>query len=138
ETLLTVGVPVSWTLVVGDEEDDIVDAIQRAAKNAPVVIITGGLGPTQDDKTRDAIARLLRTELVRDEAIVEDIRQRFRSFGRDMPPSNAKQADIPAGAKAIPNPWGTAPGIQASYEGATLYAIPGVPGEARRMLTERI
>ena len=138
ELLLTVGVPVAWTLVVGDEEDDIVDAISRAAKDASVVIITGGLGPTQDDKTRDAIARLLGTELVRDEAIVDDIRQRFRSFGRDMPPSNAKQADIPDGASAIPNPWGTAPGIRADYEGATLYAIPGVPGEARRMLTERI
>ncbi len=138
ELLLTVGVPVAWTLVVGDEEDEIADAIARAAKEATCVIITGGLGPTQDDKTRDAIARLLGTELIRDESIVEDIRQRFKAFSREMPPSNAKQADIPGGATAIPNPWGTAPGIRAEYEGATLYAIPGVPGEARRMLTEQI
>jgi nicotinamide-nucleotide amidase len=138
EMLLAAGVPVAWQIVVGDELDDIVDAVARAAKDASVVIITGGLGPTADDKTRDAIALLLGTELVRDEAIVEDIRQRFRSFGRDMPESNAKQADIPAGATAIPNAWGTAPGIRAEYDGAVLYAIPGVPGEARRMLTEHI
>jgi competence/damage-inducible protein CinA-like protein len=138
ETMLTVGVPVAWQLVVGDELDDIVDAIARASKDASVVIITGGLGPTADDKTRDAIAMLLGGGLVRDESIVEDIRQRFRNWGREMPESNAKQADIPAGATAIPNPWGTAPGIRAEYEGAVLYAIPGVPGEARRMLSEQI
>src|SRR5439155_4874651 len=112
--LLTVGVPVAWTLVVGDEEDDIADAIARAAKEASCVIVTGGLGPTQDDKTRDAIARLLGTDLVRDETIVDDIRRRFKAFGREMPVSNAKQADIPGGATVIPNPWGTAPGIRAT------------------------
>ncbi len=138
ETMLTVGVPVAWQLVVGDELHDIVDGIARAAKDAAVVIITGGLGPTADDKTRDAIAMLLGTDLVRDEKIVDDIRERFRAWGRQMPESNAKQADIPRGASAILNPWGTAPGIRAEYEGAVLYAIPGVPGEARRMLTEQI
>jgi nicotinamide-nucleotide amidase len=138
ETLLTVGVPVVWSICVGDEEDDIAGAISRATKDAEVVIVTGGLGPTQDDKSREAIARLLGTELVRDESIVDDIRARFRSFGRQMPPSNAKQADIPKGAKLIPNPWGTAPGIRAELDGSVIYAIPGVPGEAKRMLTEQI
>jgi nicotinamide-nucleotide amidase len=138
EMFQAVGVPIVWSICVGDEEDVIVDAIARAAKDADVVIVTGGLGPTQDDKSREAIARLLGTDLVRDESIVEDIRARFRAFGRDMPASNAKQADIPRGAAAIENPWGTAPGIRAELEGAVIYAIPGVPGEARRMLTERI
>jgi nicotinamide-nucleotide amidase len=81
---------------------------------------------------------VLGTELVRREDIVEEIRARFRSFGREMPPSNAKQAEIPRGAEAIPNPWGTAPGIRAELGGAVIYAIPGVPGEAQRMLVERI
>ena len=138
EMFQAVGVPIVWSICVGDEEDDIVDAIARAAKDADIVIVTGGLGPTQDDKSREAIARLLGTDLVRDESIVDDIRARFRAFGRDMPESNAKQADIPRGASAIENPWGTAPGIRAELDGAVIYAIPGVPGEARRMLTERI
>lgn len=138
EVMQSVGVPVGWSVCVGDEQDAIVDVIRRAAADADVVIVTGGLGPTQDDLTREAIAHLLGTELVRDESIVEDIRARFRAFGRDMPESNAKQADIPGGAQAIPNPWGTAPGIRAELDGATIYAIPGVPGEARRMLSERI
>jgi nicotinamide-nucleotide amidase len=138
ELMQTIGIPVAWSVCVGDVEDEIVDVIARAASDAEVVIVTGGLGPTQDDRTREAIARLLQTELVRDESIVEDIRKRFRAFGREMPPSNAKQADVPAGARVIPNPWGTAPGVRAELHGSVIYAIPGVPGEARRMLTEQI
>jgi nicotinamide-nucleotide amidase len=138
ELLQSIGVPIGWYLCVGDDEDAIVDAIRRAAADGDVVIVTGGLGPTQDDLTREAIARVLGTDLVRDETIVEDIRERFRSFGREMPASNAKQADIPRGARAIPNPWGTAPGIRAELDGTVVYAIPGVPGEARRMLDEQI
>lgn len=138
DLLQSIGIPVAWSVCVGDEEDAIVDAIRRAVADGDVVIVTGGLGPTQDDLTREAIARLLGGGLERDVAIVEDIRARFRAFGRDMPASNAKQADIPRGARAIPNPWGTAPGIRAELDGTVIYAIPGVPGEARRMLDEQI
>jgi nicotinamide-nucleotide amidase len=138
ELMQSVGAPVAWSVCVADDEDAIVDAIKRGAEDADVVIVTGGLGPTQDDLTREAIGRLLGTDLVRDESIVEEIRARFRTFGREMPASNAKQADIPRGARAIVNPWGTAPGIRAELDGAIVYAIPGVPGEARRMLEERI
>jgi nicotinamide-nucleotide amidase len=138
ETMQAVGAPVAWSLCVGDTEGDIVDAIRRASEDADVVIVTGGLGPTQDDLTREAIAVLLGTELERDESIVDAIRERFKAFGREMPASNAKQADVPRGAKVIPNPWGTAPGIRAELNGAVIYAIPGVPGEARRMLDEQI
>jgi nicotinamide-nucleotide amidase len=109
-----------------------------ACADAKIVIVTGGLGPTQDDKTREALARLAGTELVRDETIVDDIRERFKAFGRTMPEANAKQADIPRGARKIENPWGTAPGIRVEHNGAVLYAIPGVPGEARHMLEEQI
>jgi nicotinamide-nucleotide amidase len=78
------------------------------------------------------------TELVRDESVIEDIRKRFQAFGRTMPEANAKQGDIPDGARKIENPYGTAPGIRAEYNGSVLYAIPGVPGEARHMLAEQI
>jgi competence/damage-inducible protein CinA-like protein len=138
ELMQAAGYPVVWSMVVGDEEGDIVDAVARAARDADVVIVSGGLGPTQDDKTRQAIARLLGSELIRDESIVEDIRARFRAWGREMPESNAQQADIPAGATVIINPWGTAPGIRAELDGALIFAIPGVPGEAKRMIEEQI
>jgi nicotinamide-nucleotide amidase len=138
ELMQTIGIPIVGSVCVRDVEDEIVDVIRRAASDAEVVIVSGGLGPTQDDRTREAIASLLGTELVRDESIVDDIRKRFKAFGREMPPSNAKQADIPSSARVIPNPWGTAPGIRAELDGSVIYAIPGVPGEARRMLTEQI
>jgi nicotinamide-nucleotide amidase len=138
ELLLAAGLPVEWSACVSDEEDEIVRFLQMAVADAKIVIVTGGLGPTQDDKTREALARLVGADLVRDEEVVEDIRRRFRAFGRDMPEANAKQGDLPRGASKIVNPYGTAPGIRMEHEGAVLYAIPGVPGEARRMLTEQI
>ncbi len=138
ELMQAAGAPIAWAISVPDVEESIVDAIRRAAADADIVIVTGGLGPTQDDLSREAIAKVLGTELERDESIVDDIRIRFKAFGREMPASNAKQADIPRGAKAIPNPWGTAPGIRAELDGAVIYAIPGVPGEARRMIEDQI
>ncbi|MEX2393751.1 MAG: competence/damage-inducible protein A [Actinomycetota bacterium] len=138
EMLIAAGLPVEWSACVSDEEDEIVRFLEMACAAAKVVIVTGGLGPTQDDKTREALARLLGTELERDDEIVEDIRKRFQAFGRTMPESNAQQGDIPKGASKISNPYGTAPGIRAEYNGAVMYAIPGVPGEARHMLTDQI
>ncbi len=138
EMLMAAGLPVEWSMCVSDDLDEIVRALEMAVRDAKIVIVTGGLGPTQDDKTRDAFAQLLGTDLVRDEEIVEDIRRRFAAFGRTMPEANAKQGDIPRGGAKILNPYGTAPGLRVEHEGAVLYAIPGVPGEARRMLTEQI
>ncbi|HVL81804.1 MAG TPA: CinA family nicotinamide mononucleotide deamidase-related protein [Actinomycetota bacterium] len=138
QMLLAAGVEVARSVCVGDDEDAIVDVLRDAARLAEVVVVTGGLGPTHDDRTREAFARLLGSRLVRDEAIVEEIRERFRSFGREMPGSNARQADIPEGATAIPNARGTAPGIRCELDGTLLYAIPGVPREARQMVGESI
>lgn len=138
ELFLAAGIPVTWSATVSDDIEAIVSALDRACRDAEVVIVTGGLGPTQDDLTVAAIAELLGAELVRDEAYLEALRERFRAFGRVMPESNAKQADVPRGAAMVPNPYGTAPGIRAEHAGAVLYAIPGVPGEARRMITEQI
>lgn len=138
QRLLDAGIPVVRSVCVGDDEDAIVAVLQNVVELADVVIVTGGLGPTQDDLTREALARLLDVRLVRHDSLVDAIRQRFAAFGRAMPESNAKQADVPAGAAPIPNPWGTAPGIRAEMGSAVLYAIPGVPAEARRMLDEQI
>lgn len=138
ELLLAAGAPVVRSVCVGDEEDDIVEVLSDVCRRADVVVVTGGLGPTHDDRTREALARLLGVELVRDEAVVEAIRERFARFGRRMPEANAKQGDHPSGTTLIPNPWGTAPGIRATVEGTVVYAIPGVPGEARRMVSEQI
>jgi nicotinamide-nucleotide amidase len=138
EMLIAAGLPVEWSVCVSDEEDEIVRFLEMACRDAKIVIVTGGLGPTQDDKTREALARLVGTDLVRDESIIDGIRERFKAFGRTMPEANAKQADIPSTGRAIDNPWGTAPGIRVEHNGAVLYAIPGVPGEARHMLEEQI
>ncbi len=138
ELLIAAGLPVEWSANVSDDVDEIVRFLEMACADASFVIVSGGLGPTQDDKTRDALAKLVGTELERDESIVDDIRERFKAFGRAMPEANAKQADIPRGAAKISNPWGTAPGIRVEHKGAVLYAIPGVPGEARHMIEEQI
>lgn len=136
--LLDVGVPVVRSFCVGDEEDLIVEVVRQAAELADVVVVTGGLGPTQDDRTREALARMLGVPLVRDAEVVESIRARFAAFGREMPESNARQADRPESAAFVQNPWGTAPGLRAEWKGTVVYAIPGVPREAEHMLEEQI
>jgi nicotinamide-nucleotide amidase len=138
ELMLAAGLPVQRSFCVGDDVEGIVEVLSSACEEAEVVIITGGLGPTPDDLTHEALARLLDKPLVRDEEVVEAIRRRFAAFGRRMPASNARQADRPEGTRFIPNPYGTAPGVRAEHRGTVLYSMPGVPGEARRMLVEQI
>lgn len=133
-----IGVPVAFTMCVGDDEDDIVAKLRYAIEQADVVVVTGGLGPTQDDRTREALARLMDAPLVRDEMALEAIRSRFTALGRTMAESNAKQADHPTGSTLVPNPFGTAPGIRTEIAGAVVYCLPGVPREAERMLDERV
>jgi nicotinamide-nucleotide amidase len=102
------------------------------------LLICGGLGPTQDDLTRDAIAEVMGVELVRDMELAEGIATMFRVRLRDMPQNNLRQADIPAGGQAIPNPIGTAPGLLCEFDGKVIYAVPGVPYEMKLMLEEQV
>lgn len=132
--LLLIGVPVVSVYTVGDDISKIVETLKRAAKDADFVIATGGLGPTDDDLTRQAFAELLKTELVLDERLLEGIRDLFRKRGWGMPEKNRIQACIPKGAEAIDNPNGTAPGIFAKMKGKMLFSLPGVPVEMRAML----
>src|SRR5438270_9686874 len=109
--LAEVGIPVGWHTTVADDLDDNVAAFRIAAGRAGLVLITGGLGPTQDDLTREALARLAGVELVFHEPSFAQIQQMFASRGRTMPERNRVQALFPAGAEPIPNAHGTAPGI---------------------------
>ena len=136
EHLAGVGADVSFHQTVGDNLERIVETLRLGVSRADVVIVTGGLGPTQDDITRDAIADLLDVPMERHDEIAGSLRERFRAFGRgEMPPSNLRQADVPAGARYILPERGTAPGLIASApEGATIYAVPGVPEEMVEMM----
>jgi nicotinamide-nucleotide amidase len=106
--------------------------------SADAVVVCGGIGPTQDDVTRDAIAEVMGVELERREELVEHIASLFGTRGRDMPANNLRQADVPRGADVIPNPIGTAPGIRAEIGGKVIYAVPGVPYEMQLMVKDHI
>ena len=136
EELAAIGVDVLHHQAVGDNLARIVEGIRLAASRADVVVVTGGLGPTQDDVTRDALAAFLGVPMERHPEIEELLRAKFRAFGRrEMPPSNLRQADVPEGARTIVPDRGTAPGLIAEAAGGvTIYALPGVPEEMAEMM----
>ncbi len=124
---------------VGDNQARIVAALRDQLSRSDAVLICGGLGPTQDDLTRDAIAELMGVRLVRQDELAETIAQMFRARVRDMPQNNLRQADIPEGGEAIANPIGTAPGLRCELaDGKIVYAVPGVPYEMKQMVTDHV
>lgn len=133
--LAAAGVRCRRFVVVPDELDSIVAAIRAAAADVPLVILTGGLGPTEDDLTREALAQASGQPLVEDAAAVESIRAFFAARGRAMPDRNRVQARRPAGGRLIANACGTAPGLRVPVGGAVCYALPGVPYEMKAMFT---
>ncbi len=135
--LLTIAIPVVTSYAVGDEIDDIVLALERACTDADVVLVTGGLGPTDDDLTRQAMAKFLGVELQLHADLLEKIERFFAGRALPMPERNKIQAYIPEGAEALPN-FGTAPGIRAETRGKLLFALPGVPTEMERMFAESV
>jgi nicotinamide-nucleotide amidase len=121
--------------VVGDNESRIAEAIEEALERADAVIVTGGLGPTQDDVTREAIAAVAGVPLVHRPELEQWLRERFARFARGrMAEMNLRQADVPAGGRAIDNPIGSAPGLIVEVKGKPVYAVPGVPREMQEML----
>jgi nicotinamide-nucleotide amidase len=134
QELAKVGVDVLFHTVVGDNEQRIADSIRRGLDRADVLMITGGIGPTHDDLTREAIAAATGRQLERDEEFGERLRKRFEQMGRRMPDMNLRQADVPSGAEMMPNPRGTAPGIYLDHEGKKIFAVPGVPSEMQHMM----
>ena len=135
ERLAEIGVDVLHHQAVGDNEGRIADAFRLALSRADVVLITGGLGPTQDDITREGLASALGLRLERRPEIERFLRERFASMGRDMPEANLQQADLPQGGRFILPERGTAPGLALeTAAGKRVYAVAGVPAEMREMM----
>ena len=123
---------------VGDNHDRMVSCLRESLDRADAVICCGGLGPTQDDVTREAIAEVMGVDLVRDDGIAEVIRRMFTERGRAMPENNLRQAEVPAGATVIPQTRGTAPGLICPVGDKVVYAVPGVPHEMREMIQRAV
>lgn len=123
---------------VGDNLDRMVEALGELLERADAVVVCGGLGPTPDDVTRDAIAAVMGVELERRSDLVEWVSALFGTRGREMPANNLRQCDVPVGAEPIPNSVGTAPGIRAPVGDKVIFAVPGVPYEMRLMMTEQV
>ncbi len=141
EQLAAVGLDTYDHRKVGDNLDRMVQSLRDLLREADAVVVCGGLGPTQDDVTREAIAEVMGTTLERRDELVEQIAALFGVRKRDMPQNNLRQADIPVGAEPIPNPIGTAPGIRAEVAGdgaatKVIYAVPGVPYEMQQMVRD--
>jgi nicotinamide-nucleotide amidase len=134
ERLARAGIDCNYQTKVGDNHIRMVECIRHALDRNDAVIVCGGLGPTQDDITRDAIAEVMGVELVRHDALIEKIRAVFGSRGRDMGDSNLRQADVPVGARAMEHQPGTAPGLICPVGEKVVYAVPGVPYEMEELL----
>jgi nicotinamide-nucleotide amidase len=143
QKLSELGIPVHFHTTLADDLPANIAALQVAVDRADLVLITGGLGPTLDDLTRNALAALLDRPLVLDEPSLSKIREMFASRNRDMPERNVVQALFPQGSQPIPNPRGTAPGIdleigRAGRKPCRVFAMPGVPSEMKFMFAQEV
>jgi len=134
--LLERGILMDMKMVVGDDRVNLAWAIKNACKRAQVVLVCGGLGPTEDDLTREACAEALKLDLVFREDLVENIRQRFLRRNLDMPEINARQAFVLPGADVLANAHGTAPGQYLEWENCRLVLLPGPPNEMKPMFDQ--
>src|SRR5262245_39163617 len=136
--LAEVGIPTGWHTTIADDLDANVEAFSIATRRASLVLATGGLGPTQDDLTREALARLAGVDLVFHQESFDSIREMFARRGREMPERNRVQAFFPAGAEPLPNDRGTAPGIWMKVGACHVAAMPGVPSEMYAMFERQV
>ena len=139
EKLAAIGVPVGFRGIVGDEEGRITAAIRHALERSELVLVSGGLGPTADDRTRDAACQALGISMRLDEEILEGLRKRFAKRGIEMPEVNRRQAMVPEGATVLENRRGTAPGLFIeTLQGRILVLLPGPPRELEPMFDEQV
>jgi nicotinamide-nucleotide amidase len=138
EELNKLGIEVLRKTIVGDNRELLSAAFRDALNRVPVVISSGGLGPTEDDLTRETVAELLKRPMRRNEAVVRAIEARFRSFKRDMPEVNLRQAMVPEGAEVLENPRGTAPGLWLEDNGRMIALLPGPPRELKPLFLEQV
>jgi nicotinamide-nucleotide amidase len=134
ERLNAIGYDIRLKAIVGDDVDELAEVLRTASGWADLIVITGGLGPTEDDVTRDAVARVYDMPLAIDEAIVDRIRDRFARRGMTMPDINRRQAMVPRGAVVLENPNGTAPGLWIERGRSAIVLLPGPPREMKPML----
>lgn len=137
-SLRALGLKLVRDTTVPDDIDRIEEAVSAALKRVDVVVVSGGLGPTCDDVTREAIARLLRRSVVRHEPSVEALRERFRQTGRALTEQSERQACIVEGAEALPNPVGAAPAQKLEFDGKTVFVLPGPPREFLAVLEAHV
>ena len=138
EELNKLGIEVLRKTIVGDNRELLAEAFRDALNRVPVVITSGGLGPTEDDLTRETVAELLGRRLQRNEEVVRAIEARFRSFKRDMPAVNLRQGMVPEGAEVLENPRGTAPGLWIEDKGRMVALLPGPPRELKPLFLEQV
>lgn len=138
QRLAEIGVPVGFHTTVADDLADDIECARLAGRRAQLVLLTGGLGPTLDDLTREVLAAVAGVDLVEDADSLDRIRAMYRSRNRAMPERNRVQAQCPRGAEMIVNPSGTAPGVWMEHAGTVYAAMPGVPSEMKRMYLERV
>ena len=124
--------------VVGDNEARVAESIRVAIKRSDAVIITGGIGPTQDDLTREAVCLATGLEMEFSDEYAGHLREWWERRGREMPESNLQQAEHPAGAELLTNPKGTAPGLMIDHEDTLIFCVPGVPAEMEHLLHEEV
>ena len=134
ERINTIGYDVRLKAIVADDIEELAAIVRGALAWADLIIITGGLGPTADDITRDAVARVLDAPMEIDEQIVDGIRERFARRGLAMPEINRRQAMVPRGATVLPNPNGSAPGLWLEHKRTRIALLPGPPREMKPML----
>lgn len=132
------GIAVVRKTIVGDQHDRVRDAFRCALDRCELVVASGGLGPTLDDLTREAVAELLSRKLVLNSSVLQHIEARFRRLGRTMPEVNKRQAMVPEGADVLENPRGTAPGLWLECAGRIVVLLPGPPHELKAMFTEKV
>lgn len=138
EQLAAKGIAAAFHLTVGDDAAAIEAALRQAATRCDLLLVTGGLGPTDDDVTRDALAAAMGEALVEDADALRDLGAFFSRIQRPMTPSNRRQTLRPASARCLPNTCGTAPGLRATLGGATVFVAPGVPREMKEMFMRSI
>lgn len=136
--MLSIGIPVVSSYTIGDEMDAIVRAFNLASTDVDIVLATGGLGPTDDDLTRQGLAKFLGVELQLQTELLDRIQNFFTKRNLQMSEMNKIQAYIPTGAEPLANNLGTAPGIMAETKGKLLVTLPGVPSEMKRMFSESV
>lgn len=138
DALAALGIAVRFKSIVGDAEADIMTVLTQAVSRAGVIILTGGLGPTVDDVTREAIAKAAGRRLARRKEALDGMTARLAQWGRAPNKGQLRQALIPSHATVLPNPVGSAPGFWLTWKGATVIALPGVPREMEAMMTASV